>query len=163
MRQRLQIGIGDSNVAEVAEYLRIGTTMLVLDVIEAGELPTIPVVIAPITALHQVCRDPSLMYRMRLREGDRSALQMQRFYWEACRAFISRRTECPRRSQRDSRSMGAMFGPTGERSRLARRFLGLGHKKSSCWTAWKVIRTGRSERRWIFATTSCRRKATLND
>src|SRR5687768_9207913 len=39
-RQRLQIALGDSNVAQAAEYLRVGTTMLVLDAIEAGEMPT---------------------------------------------------------------------------------------------------------------------------
>src|SRR5262245_59725187 len=35
-RQRLQIALGDSNLAETAEYLRVATTLLVLDVIEAG-------------------------------------------------------------------------------------------------------------------------------
>jgi proteasome accessory factor A len=35
-RQRLQIGLGDSNMCETAEYLRVGTTLLVLDAIEAG-------------------------------------------------------------------------------------------------------------------------------
>src|SRR5262245_31444300 len=35
-RQRLQIALGDSNLADVAEYLRVATTLLVLDVIEAG-------------------------------------------------------------------------------------------------------------------------------
>ena len=37
-RQRLQICLGDSNMAEEAEYLRVATTMLVLDAIEAGYL-----------------------------------------------------------------------------------------------------------------------------
>ena len=41
-RQRLQIGLGDSNMTETAEFLRVGTTALVLDVIEAGEMPPLP-------------------------------------------------------------------------------------------------------------------------
>ena len=35
-RQRLQVTIGDSNMAQHAEFLKVGTTLLVLDVIEAG-------------------------------------------------------------------------------------------------------------------------------
>ena len=34
-RQRLQLGLGDSNMADVAEFLRVGTTLLVVDAIEA--------------------------------------------------------------------------------------------------------------------------------
>ncbi|MBI2479946.1 MAG: proteasome accessory factor PafA2 family protein, partial [Planctomycetia bacterium] len=40
--QRLQIGLGDSNMCETAEYLRVGTTLLVLDAIEAGTFQTPP-------------------------------------------------------------------------------------------------------------------------
>src|SRR4029077_10678470 len=47
-RQRLQISLGDSNLADAAEYLRVGTTLLVLDVIEAGEMPRVPAVRRPI-------------------------------------------------------------------------------------------------------------------
>ena len=50
-RQRLQIGLGDSNMAELAEFLRVGTTSLVLDVIEAGAMPPLPALRQPIRAL----------------------------------------------------------------------------------------------------------------
>src|SRR5262245_42847423 len=59
-RQRLQISLGDSNLAEAAEYLRVGTTMLVLDAIEAGELRRIRRVQRPIRSLCAICRVPTL-------------------------------------------------------------------------------------------------------
>ena len=37
-RQRLQISLGDSNLADMAEYLRVATTLLVIDAIEASGL-----------------------------------------------------------------------------------------------------------------------------
>ena len=64
--QRLQIGLGDSNMAELAEFLRVGTTSLVLDVIEAGAMPPLPTLRQPIRALHQLCRDPSLCQSVRI-------------------------------------------------------------------------------------------------
>ena len=80
-RQRLQIGLGDSNMADVAEFLRVGTTLLVLDAIEAGALPNPPQLAAPIQALHQICADTSLSTQVRLADGRcLTALQLQRFY-----------------------------------------------------------------------------------
>jgi hypothetical protein len=95
-RQRLQISIGDSNLADTAEYLRVGTTLLVMDVIEAGEMPRFPGVRRPIRALRTICRDPALTARIPLRGGrTASAIEIQRFYLEACRRFLARRPGAP--------------------------------------------------------------------
>ncbi len=91
-RQRLQIGLGDSNMSESAEYLRVGTTALLLDVIDAGELPPFPGVRRPIRALHEICADPTLRHEVKLVGGRRmTALDVQRFYFEACSRFLQRR------------------------------------------------------------------------
>jgi len=88
-RQRLQIGLGDSNMCETAEYLRIGTTLLVLDAIEAGALPRMHTVRRPLRALKQLCSDPTLRAEVQLSSGQRvTALELQRFYLEACRRYI---------------------------------------------------------------------------
>ncbi|WP_254510335.1 proteasome accessory factor PafA2 family protein [Anatilimnocola floriformis] len=88
-KQRLQIAIGDSNRAEVAEYLRIGTTLLVIDAIEAGCLPQPVQPRRPIAALRQICADPSLKAQIPLTSGGNcTALELQRSYLEACRAFL---------------------------------------------------------------------------
>jgi proteasome accessory factor A len=95
-RQRLQIALGDSNLCEVSEYLRVGTTLLVLDCIEAGEMPPVPKVARPLSALRKVCGDPTLRAEIPL-WGARgcTALQLQRFYLEACRRFLDSRPEAP--------------------------------------------------------------------
>lgn len=94
--QRLQIALGDSNLCDVSEYLRIGTTLLVLDCIEAGEMPEVPRVLRPIQALRRVCADPGLETAIDLAGGKRAtALQLQRFYLEACRRFLDRCDDAP--------------------------------------------------------------------
>ena len=95
-RQRLQIALGDSNMCESAEYLRVGTTLLVLDCIEAGQMPRVPKLRQPIRSLWAICADPSLAARVRLSGGRQaSALELQRFYLEGCRRFIDRRPDAP--------------------------------------------------------------------
>ncbi len=69
-RQRLQVCLGDSNMAEEAEYLRIGTTLLVLDAIEAGYLSSFPKISRPIKSLRTICADPSLAAKVRFKEGN---------------------------------------------------------------------------------------------
>lgn len=95
--QRLQIGLGDSNMAETAELLRIGTTLLVLDAIEAG-VPTddLPRLRRPIRALHQICQDASLIQKVRLVDGrEMTALEIQRCYYEFCQHFLMHRPDAP--------------------------------------------------------------------
>ena len=95
-RQRLQIGLGDSNLCEEAEYLRVGTTMLVLDVIEAGEMPPAPRLRRPMRALRAIATDPTLRAQVALRGGRRAtALEIQWFYLRACEQFLSRRPHAP--------------------------------------------------------------------
>lgn len=99
-KQRLQIALGDSNLAQTAEYLRVATTALVLDVIEAGELPAPPRLANSLRSIREVCRDPQLGASVRLTRGEAvSALAVQRFYLEACRAFVQRRQAVPAEAQ----------------------------------------------------------------
>ncbi len=87
-RQRFQLGLSDSNVTQVAEFLKLGTTTLVLDMAEAGVLDDLPRLQRPVHALHTVVADPEL--RASIRWGQRSvtALEVQRLYWERARAFV---------------------------------------------------------------------------
>ena len=95
-RQRLQIGLGDSNMCGKAEYLRVGTTLLVLDAIEAGTFLAPPAVRRPIQALHAICGDESLTHEFSLRDGQAvTALQVQRYYLAGCRAFLNQQTAVP--------------------------------------------------------------------
>jgi Pup amidohydrolase len=95
-RQRLQIGLGDSNMCEAAEYLRVGTTLLVLDAIEAGYLVHAPRMHGPIRCLHRLCLDPQLQQRITLVDGRRgTAIEVQRVYLDACTRFVAEHPRPP--------------------------------------------------------------------
>jgi proteasome accessory factor A len=90
-RQRLQLTVGDSNMAQFAEYLKIGTTLLVLNAIEAGELVDVPRLRRPLQALRAISTDPDLQTTVPLAGGGHaSALEIQRYYLNACRRFVNR-------------------------------------------------------------------------
>lgn len=95
-KQRLQISLGDSNRADVAEYLRLSTTLLVIDAIEAGHFPQPAKVRRPIAALRAICADATLTCRIALVGGQScTAIEMQRSYLEACRAFLHEQEQTP--------------------------------------------------------------------
>lgn len=89
-RQRLQLGLSDSNLAQTAEYLKVATTCLVLDMAEAGALRDLPRVRRPIRALHRLIADPDLQEKVPCTDRvDRSALELQRLYLERAQAFVA--------------------------------------------------------------------------
>lgn len=92
-RQRLQVGLGDSNVATVAEYLKIATTGLVIDMAEAGWLEDAPRPEDPIKALRTWSGDDSLQARTPMRDdAPRTALEMQRYYLGRAQDWIATST-----------------------------------------------------------------------
>ncbi len=87
-RQRLQLGLSDSNCAQVAEFLKVATTALVIDMTEAGCLEDAPRPKQPVAALRTLIRDPTLTARVEMEDGRRmSGLEIQRFYLEKARHF----------------------------------------------------------------------------
>lgn len=80
--RRLHLIIGDANMCEYATALKIGTTRLVLDLIERGALPPLEVE-QPVVAIKQVSRDSEMKTVIRLKDGRRvSALELQAHYCE---------------------------------------------------------------------------------
>jgi len=80
-RQRLQLGLSDSNMAQIAEYLKLATTCLVIDLAEQGLLDDLPRVRHPIRALHAIVRDPTLTTKVAMSDGtSRTAIEIQRMY-----------------------------------------------------------------------------------
>lgn len=88
-RQRLQIALSDSNVSDTAEFLKVGVTALVLDMIEAGRVERLPKLRRPIRALHQIASDWNLVTRVETDQGDMSGLDIQRRYLKACQGFVA--------------------------------------------------------------------------
>ena len=86
--QRLQLGLADSSMLQEAEFLKAGATALVLEMVEAGALDDAPRLKRPIQALHAFVFDPNLEAEAATDRGPMTALQIQRFYLEAARAFV---------------------------------------------------------------------------
>ena len=87
--RRLHVIIGDANLAETSTYLKVGTTSLVLDLIEAGVDLSDLQLAAPVTAVHQVSRDLSLTGVLELADGRRmTALDIQRVYADRVGTFL---------------------------------------------------------------------------
>ncbi|MDQ1055965.1 proteasome accessory factor PafA2 [Arthrobacter sp. SORGH_AS 212] len=81
--RRLHVIIGDANLSQVSNYLKFGTTAMVLSLIEAGLAPKVEVH-EPVRALQAVSHDTSLTATVRLVDGRRvTALDLQWMYHEA--------------------------------------------------------------------------------
>jgi proteasome accessory factor A len=86
--QRLQLGLADSSMLQESEFLKVGATALVLEMVEAGALDDAPRLKRPIEALHALVSDPNLEIEVATDRGPMTALQIQRFYLERARAFV---------------------------------------------------------------------------
>ncbi|MCF6743129.1 proteasome accessory factor PafA2 [Blastococcus sp. KM273128] len=92
--RRLHVIIGDANLAELSTYLKVGTTSLVLAMIEGRALPPDLAVEEPVAELQAVSHDPSLTHKLRLRDGRRlTAIEVQRLYLERAERFVDTRGE----------------------------------------------------------------------
>jgi proteasome accessory factor A len=90
--RRLHVIIGDANLAEISTYLKLGTTSLVLSMIEDGFLGVDLSVERPVNSLHEVSHDPSLAYLITLKDGRKlTAVQLQMEYAEQARKFVQDR------------------------------------------------------------------------
>jgi Pup amidohydrolase len=90
-RQRMQLGLSDSNMAQVAEYLKVAVTCLIIDMSEAGALDGLPELGDPVAALHAISADPSLETRVAIKGGEpMRAMDIQRAYLERAREFVHR-------------------------------------------------------------------------
>jgi len=88
-RQRLQLGLADANRCDVAEYLKLGSTALVLDMVEAGVLRDAPRPRRPIRAVQALSHDATLEAEVLLRDGSSAtALALQRFYCERAATWV---------------------------------------------------------------------------
>ena len=89
--RRLHVIIGDANLAETATYLKVGTTSLVLDLIEAGVDFSDIELARPVSAVHAISHDPTLQATVALTDGrELTALALQREYLERCTKFHER-------------------------------------------------------------------------
>jgi proteasome accessory factor A len=90
--RRLHVIVGDANLAEVSTYLKLGTTALVLAMIEDGFFVDDLTPSRPVQEMHDVSHDPTLAHRITLRSGRTlTALQMQMEFCEQARKYVEDR------------------------------------------------------------------------
>ncbi|KRF32335.1 depupylase/deamidase Dop [Nocardioides sp. Soil805] len=90
--RRLHVILGDANLAEVSTYLKVGTTALVLAMIEDGFLTRDLAVEQPVASLRAVSHDPTLQHLLTLRDGRTlTAVQLQMEYLDLARKFVDDR------------------------------------------------------------------------
>jgi proteasome accessory factor A len=93
--RRLHVIIGDANLCEVAQFLKIGTTALVLEMIEDAFLPDLSLQ-SPVQALHEVSRDIGCTATVQLQDGrSLTAIQLQWEYFEHARKYVEREDDTP--------------------------------------------------------------------
>jgi proteasome accessory factor A len=86
--RRLHVIVGDANMSEVATYLKVGTTAILLAMIEDNELGDEWLLGNPVPAIRQVSHDPTLRRTIMLRDGRRAtALELQFGLLERARKY----------------------------------------------------------------------------
>src|SRR5438093_8497688 len=86
--RRLHVIIGDANMSEVSTYLKVGTTALILAMIEDKFLGTDLSVEAPVAELRAISHDPACRRLVTLKDGRKmTAVQLQAEYLELARKY----------------------------------------------------------------------------
>jgi Pup amidohydrolase len=86
--RRLHVIVGDANMCEVATFLKLGTTSLVLKMIEDDFLPELTLA-NPVQALHEISRDVTCTVEVKLADGRRlSAAAIQWEYLDRAKKFV---------------------------------------------------------------------------
>jgi Pup amidohydrolase len=81
--RRFHVILGDANMSEWATALKIGTTSLVLDLIERGAAPQLEIA-QPVDATKSISRDQTYDWIIELTDGRKiSAIEVQRIYLAA--------------------------------------------------------------------------------
>jgi proteasome accessory factor A len=94
--RRIHVIVGDANMAEISTYLKVGTTAIIMEMIEAGvEFQKIELD-DPVAAIKAVSRDLTMKTPLKLATGGRMpALEVQRAYLQSAHDFYASRNLSP--------------------------------------------------------------------
>ena len=93
--RRLHVIVGDANMSQFATYLKLGTTALVLSMIEDGMFPQHLLIAHPVHAIKQISRDISMTEQVLMADGSRmTALAIQGELCAAARAYVEKSAYC---------------------------------------------------------------------
>jgi len=89
--RRLHVIVGDANMSEFATWLKVGSTLIVLAMIEDDEFAPAISFLAPVQALRAVSHDLTLARPLRLADGTTAtALEIQAQLVQAARSYLER-------------------------------------------------------------------------
>lgn len=87
--RRFHVIIGDANMSEWATAVKVGTTALVLELVERGEVPQLEIA-QPIDATKSISRDQTYDWIIELKDGRKiSAIDVQRLYLKAAQRVFA--------------------------------------------------------------------------
>jgi len=90
--RRLHVIIGDANLAEISTYLKVGTTSLVLAMIEDKFISRDLSIDGPVAALRSVSHDPTLRQTITLHDGRTlTGVQLQLEYLDLAKKYVEDR------------------------------------------------------------------------
>ena len=90
--RRLHVILGDANLSETSTYLKVGTTALVLTMIEDRFLTADLSVTRPVASLKHVSHDPTLTHLLEVGDGRlMTAVQLQWEYFHLAQRYITER------------------------------------------------------------------------
>ncbi len=91
--RRLQVMVGDSNMSEFATYMKIGTTAMVLSMIEGGGITRGLALEDPVRAIKEISHDVTCKRRVKMkwREQAFSAVEIQRAHLELALEYYQSR------------------------------------------------------------------------
>jgi Pup amidohydrolase len=93
--RRLHVIVGDASMCEVATFLKVGTTAIVLKMIEDDFLPDLSLA-GPVQALHEVSWDPTLRRTFRLADGRSvTAVELQWEFLDQAKKWVKENEDTP--------------------------------------------------------------------
>ncbi|MFM8652415.1 MAG: proteasome accessory factor PafA2 family protein, partial [Acidimicrobiaceae bacterium] len=89
--RRLHVIVGDANMSEIATFLKLGTTAILLAMIEDEQLDSSLVLATPVAAIRQISHDPTLRQKILLESGKTfTALELQDALCERAERYAER-------------------------------------------------------------------------
>ncbi len=94
--RRLHVIVGDSNMSELTTYLKVGTTAIVLAMVEDGCIRKDLALEDPVRAIKEISHDTTCRRKVRLKRGKEfSAVELQREYLELALEYYATAEQSP--------------------------------------------------------------------
>ena len=159
--RRLHVIVGDANLCEVATFLKVGTTAIVLAMIEDGFIDKDLSISSPVAAIRAVSHDPTLQATVDCASlGRCTAIELQWEFLRLARKYADETgLECaaPKTiGTHGARPLGIRARRTRVRPVVARRPARLGHQARAA----PRVRRARRARRGTTRSSSCSRCST---